>query len=498
MAEVQPALRNERSRGTLKPHFLALPFPFHGHVNPLLQLSLKYAGSGVAVTLLNIPYYHSRVTASVQSLVDRSGLPLGLLSLRDDYPLPDLRIRGSMDICLQRVATVMAEEVESIVCSFMERDPSFSFTCLLADVRIPFAQRVAKKFSIPWIAFWTQSAASFSYHMALANGLHLPADELAVIEGIPGVPSHTVSRAPAISRRDIVGDFIFDFITKPFLHIHGALAVLINTMSCIEAEALNALRSQGLNVLPVGPLLPSCCGSSESTCSSEKSADIMTREKHPCLRWLDTQEPGSVLYISFGTLVCLEETTFTELVLGIEASGLSFLWSLRSDMVAGNHGLFLEAFKERTNHKGKIWPWVPQLEVLSHSSIGGFFTHCGWNSSLESMCRGVPMIGMPIFGEQKLNLLCLEDRWNVCVAMEAENICRSQVQRTVSAFFEGAVVQKLRGNAEKVRDAATAAMAMDGSSSVNIMRALQLTSGGGLDDNIANGRDSRSKQGSWN
>ncbi|KAH7293154.1 hypothetical protein KP509_28G014200 [Ceratopteris richardii] len=325
------------------------------------------------------------------------------------------------------------------------------------------------------------------------------ADELAVIEGIPGVPSHTVSRAPAISRRDIVGDFVFDFITKPFLHIHGALAVLINTMSCIEAEALNALRSQRLNVLPVGPLLPSsCCGSSESTCSSEKSAGIMTREKHPCLSWLETQEPGSVLYISFGTLVCLEETTFTELALGIEASGLSFLWSLRSDMVAGNHGLFLEAFKERTNHKGKIWPWVPQLEVLSHSSIGGFLTHCGWNSSLESMCRGVPMIGMPIFGEQKLNLLCLEDRWNVCVAMEAENICRSKVQRTVSAFFEGAVVQKLRGNAEKVRDAATAAMAMDGSSSVNIMRALQLTSGGGLDDNIANGRDSRSKQGSWN
>ncbi|KAI5065999.1 hypothetical protein GOP47_0018623 [Adiantum capillus-veneris] len=209
------------------PSYVKLEMVAISHVNPLLELSLKLAAEGVTISFINIPHYHSRILPSLQPLLDRFHLPLRLLSLSDAYPSPpDLRIRGSMERCLQYISSCMLEEVENVMHSLLKQEPLLPFTCLLADVRIPFSQCLADKFGIPRIAFWTQSAASFSYHVTLAGGFHLPADEREIIEHIPGVPTHTASEAPVIFRRELVGDFIFDFILKPFLQLNGALAVV--------------------------------------------------------------------------------------------------------------------------------------------------------------------------------------------------------------------------------------------------------------------------------
>ncbi|KAI5066661.1 hypothetical protein GOP47_0019285 [Adiantum capillus-veneris] len=393
-----------------------------------------------------------------------------------------------MERCLQYISSCMLEEVENVMHSLLKQEPLLPFTCLLADVRIPFSQCLADKFGIPRIAFWTQSAASFSYHVTLAGGFHLPADEREIIEHIPGVPTHTASEAPVIFRRELVGDFIFDFILKPFLQLNGALAVVINTFESLEAEALDALRGQGLNVLSIGPLLPlayfrSSTSTSPSSTGSKEENKI--KAEHFCLKWLDAREPASVLYISFGTLVCLEEATFEELALGIEASGRNFLWSLRPNMLAGNQSAsFIEAFKGRTEHRGLVVPWAPQVEVLSHASIRGFLTHCGWNSSLESMCRGVPMIGMPVFGEQKLNLMCLVQCWKVCLDMSSERLQQEQVEESVQALFEGLKAEELRSWADKVQSAAAFSIGSSGSSSANFKHVVKLVSGSSRLDHL--------------
>lgn len=343
---------------------------------------------------------------------------------------------------------------------------------LLADVRIPFAQCLADKFSIARIAFWTQSAASFSYNVALAEGFRHPTDESAVVDCIPGVPAHTVSDAPIMYRREVVGDFLLDFMTKPFSQLKaGALGVVLNTFEFLETDAMEALRGHGWNVFPVGPLLPLAYFDKSST---EEIEEARVDQKDMCLKWLDSCEPASVLYISFGTVVFLEGAEFEELALGIEGSERSFLWSLRPDMVAGNRSSFIETFKERTKHKGLVVPWAPQLEVLSHVSIGGFLTHCGWNSSLESMCRGVPMIGCPNFADQKLNMMCLVHFWKVCLECEASPVLQGKVERSVHALFTGPEGGELRSSAEKLRSAAACAVASNGSSFSNLKLVLKL------------------------
>lgn len=151
-----------------------------------------------------------------------------------------------------------------------------------------------------------------------------------------------------------------------------------------------------LSMLPVGPMLPSVYF------SALNSALDNLEGKDPCLQWLDKQPDGSTLYISFGSVAILSLTQLHELALGLEASGQRFLLVVRSTQDADS--LLPEGFEERTKERGFVVNgWAPQLWVLSHDSVGGFLTHCGWNSSLESICRGVPMLTWPIQAEQAMN-----------------------------------------------------------------------------------------------
>ncbi|XP_038720872.1 UDP-glycosyltransferase 73C4-like isoform X2 [Tripterygium wilfordii] len=129
-------------------------------------------------------------------------------------------------------------------------------------------------------------------------------------------------------------------------------------------------------------------------------------DEHECLRWLDLQQPGSVIYACLGSLSNLTPSQMIELGLGLEASRKPFIWVLR----AGDQSKALEkwileyGFAERIRERGLlIRGWAPQVLILSHQAIGGFLTHCGWNSTLEAITMGVPMVTWPLFGDQFIN-----------------------------------------------------------------------------------------------
>jgi len=122
--------------------------------------------------------------------------------------------------------------------------------------------------------------------------------------------------------------------------------------------------------------------------------------------WLDCQKPETVIYACFGSLCNLTAPQLIELALALEASERPFIWVIREGSYSEPLEKWIEenGFEERTNARSLlIRGWAPQLLILSHPAIGGFITHCGWNSTLEAICAGVRMVTWPLFGDQFLN-----------------------------------------------------------------------------------------------
>ncbi|KAE9611230.1 hypothetical protein Lal_00011986 [Lupinus albus] len=242
--------------------------------------------------------------------------------------------------------------------------------------------------------------------------------------------------------------------------------VLVNSFIDMEAETIRVLHEEG-NKIPyayaIGPFIQK--GSS--------------RRDESCLRWLDEQEDNSVLYISFGSGGALSQDQLNELAWGLELSGQKFIWVLRSpskfgfvnDLSLANEDplqFIPSGFLERTKDQGLVVPyWAPQIEILSHSAIGGFISHCGWNSTLESVVNGVPMITWPLFAEQKMNAAILSKGLKVAVRPKVNEkgiVEREEVAMVIKNIMVGEEGKGIRQRMKELKDAADNAVKQDGSS----------------------------------
>nr|DAD25163.1 TPA_asm: hypothetical protein HUJ06_026627 [Nelumbo nucifera] len=172
-----------------------------------------------------------------------------------------------------------------------------------------------------------------------------------------------------------------------------------------------------------------------------------------CLNWLNKRAAGSVVYVSFGSFAALEVEQMEKLGWGLRRTNSHFLWVVGSSEV----DKFPNKFIEETSDKGLIVAWSPQLEVLAHRAVGCFVTHCGWNSTLEAVSLGVPMVGIPQWTDQPINAKYVEDVWEVgLMARPGEKgiVCREEVERCVREIMEGERGEQIRKNAIKWRNLA--------------------------------------------
>lgn len=184
--------------------------------------------------------------------------------------------------------------------------------------------------------------------------------------------------------------------------INSADWVICNSAQGLEPGAF----TQAPHVVPVGPLLASNRLANSSGHFYEPDSDS--------LEWLDQQPPSSVIYLAFGSYAMLNTTQFHELALGLELANMSFLWVVRPGVVPGveKQG-FPEGFLERIAGRGRVIGWANQQKVLSHPSVACFVSHCGWNSTLESVSNGVPMLCWPYYADQFINRSYICDIWKV-------------------------------------------------------------------------------------
>ncbi|KAG6603998.1 UDP-glycosyltransferase 72E1, partial [Cucurbita argyrosperma subsp. sororia] len=251
--------------------------------------------------------------------------------------------------------------------------------------------------------------------------------------------------------------------------------ILANTWQDLEPTTLKALNEAGtlsngkVNKVPIYPIGP-LARRGEPNLESE------------VLSWLDRQPDESVIYISFGSGGTLCEEQITELAWGLELSQQRFVWVIRPAAGTDPMGAFFtvetestektsteylpEGFLKRTEEVGLVVPmWGPQAEILRHRSVRGFVTHCGWNSSIESMVNGVAMVTWPLYAEQKMNAVMLTEEVGVAVRGRAEGVVgRAEIERWVRRIMVDEEGRGIRERVKAVKNSGEKAVCKGGSS----------------------------------
>lgn len=207
------------------------------------------------------------------------------------------------------------------------------------------------------------------------------------------------------------------------------------------------------NILTVGPLLTSN--------RPGASAGNLLATDPTCINWLDKQPAGSVVYVAFGSTTFFTQLQFHELALGIELLGRPFIW------VVPSGSEFPSGFKGRVSEYGKIVSWVDQEKVLAHPSVACFFSHCGWNSVIESICLGVPFLCWPHTGDQLDNWVFICDVWKVGMKLDPDEnglVSRHQIKTKLENLLSD---DGIKANAIGLKEMARRSVAQGGSSSNN-------------------------------
>ncbi|XP_054811402.1 UDP-glycosyltransferase 87A2-like [Prosopis cineraria] len=246
--------------------------------------------------------------------------------------------------------------------------------------------------------------------------------------------------------------------------VSTSLCLMFTTAYELEPEAVNALRSKyNIPVLPVGPSVPFFKFTDPAIAAATATAAASTNDY---FKWLDCQPDASVLYISQGSFLSASNTQMDEIVAGIKSSGVTYLWVARGDT---------SSLKDRLGEKGMVVPWVDQLKVLCHPAIGGFWSHCGWNSSLEAAFSGVPVLTFPIFWDQVPNSKRIVDEWKsgwrVRKKIGLERlVSREEISELVRKFMDSEEdeIKEMRKKAKGLREACLKAVAPGGSTQVNL------------------------------
>ncbi|KAH7842011.1 hypothetical protein Vadar_000460 [Vaccinium darrowii] len=234
-----------------------------------------------------------------------------------------------------------------------------------------------------------------------------------------------------------------NFITLQADFLKFTTGYIYNSCRSIEGAYIDLIAKDQFNKLiwAIGP----------SNLGSDSDKRNSNTPKHNCLEWLDKQAPNSILYVSFGTTTTMTDEEIKELAIGLEQSEQKFIWVFRDadkgDIFAGEvkKGKLPEGFEDRVKEVGiVVTDWAPQVEILGHPSTGGFMSHCGWNSCLESITMGVPVAAWPMHSDQPKNAFLVTDILKVGLPVNTWE----QREKIVSSSTIAKVVKKLMASKE--------------------------------------------------
>ncbi|KAJ0101853.1 hypothetical protein Patl1_06497 [Pistacia atlantica] len=430
-----------------KRRVVLFPLPLQGHINPMLQLANILYDKGLSITVIHTNF-NSPNTCNYPHF-DFCSIPDGLLeggaSTSDVIALIELlNVNCVVPFrdCLAKLLSNVEEE---------------SIACLITDTVYHFTQPVADSLKLPWIVLRTSSISSF-LAFAATSLLHekgyFPIQDSEAEAPVQEVPSLRMKDIPIIETHD--AENFYQLLVRSMSQTKASSGLIWNSFQELEQDALTTLqRDFRMRIFPIGPFHKYFPASSSSLLSQDKSS----------ISWLDKQAPKSVLYVSFGSIAAVNETEFLEIAWGLANSGVPFLWVVRPGLVRGFEWLepLPKGFLEMLDGRAHVVKWAPQQEVLAHPATGGFWTHNGWNSTMESICEGVPMICQPCFGDQLVNARYVSHVWRVGLHLE-KRLERGEIERAIRKVILEAEGQEMRDKIMQLKKKVDVSLRQGGSS----------------------------------
>ena len=444
-------------------HIVMLPFMAHGHLIPFLALARQIQQrTGFTITIastkLNIQYLRSTIStdSNSQSLLNIRFAELPFNSTDHDLP-PNSENTENLSLGnigkLFHASISLKDPVLHLVNDIIHQEGKPPL-CIISDVFFGWATELAKSVNTVNVTFTTGGAyGTLAYVSVWLNLPHRSSDSDEF--KVPGFPeSYRFHRSQLHQYiRDADGKDLWSrFMQTQISQSFGSMGWLCNSVEEIEPLGFYLLRKYlRLPVWSIGPLIPpvllkntSSSGVSFSKQHAGKRPGLTTEK---CIEWLDLHGPDSVLYISFGSQNTIGLSQMMELAIGLEDSGVSFIWVIRPpigfDMKSEFRDEWLpEGFEERMKQSKRgllVRNWAPQLDILSHKSTGAFLSHCGWNSVLESLSQGVPILGWPMAAEQAYNSKMLMEEMGVSVELTRGSqgiIVGKEVKRVIELVLE--------------------------------------------------------------
>ncbi|XP_044467490.1 UDP-glycosyltransferase 76B1-like [Mangifera indica] len=427
---------------------ILFPLPLQGHINPMLQLASILYNKGFSISIIhtnfnslnssNYPHFsfHSipdGLSQSEASFADMVAL-LSLLNVKCVAPFQD---------CLGKLLSnsVDGEKI----------------ACLITDAVWYFTQTVAENLKVPRLVLRTNSVSSFLVFAAfplLREKGYMPAQDCEPEAPVPELPPLRVKDIPVFETR--IPETLHQVQLGLINQTRVSSGCIWNSFQDLEQVSLATLQKEfPVPMFPIGPFHKYFPASSSSLLSQDRSA----------ISWLDKQQPKSVIYVSFGSVAAINDTEFLETAWGLANSMVPFLWVVRPGLVRGAEWTepLPKGFLEMLDGRGHIVKWAPQQEILAHPAIGGFWTHNGWNSTLESICEGVPMICQPCFGDQMVNARYVSHVWKIGLHLERK-LEREEIEKTIKRVMLEEEGQEMRERIMYLKEKADICLKQGGSS----------------------------------
>jgi len=260
------------------------------------------------------------------------------------------------------------------------------------------------------------------------------------VDWIPGMKNFRLKDIPDFIRTTDLNDVMLQFFIEVANKVQRNSTILFNTFDELEGDVMIALSSMFPSLYPIGPF-PLLLNQSPQNHLASLGSNLW-KEDPECLEWLESKESGSVVYVNFGSITVMSAEQLLEFAWGLANSKKPFLWIIRPDLVIGGSVILSSEFVNETRDRSLIASWCPQEQVLNHPSIGVFLTHCGWNSTTESICAGVPMLCWPFFADQPTNCRYICNEWEIGMEIDT-NAKREELEKLVNELMVGEKGKKM-------------------------------------------------------
>ncbi|KAF8094075.1 hypothetical protein N665_0370s0011 [Sinapis alba] len=348
---------------------------------------------------------------------------------------------------------------------------------------------IANEFGLPTYTFYTSNASylGLQFHVqSLYDEKKLNVSELNNSNVEFNVPTLTRPFPANCLPSVMLSKEWFPYVVSRGRRLRESKGILVNSVAEMEPQALKFFSDSNSTppVYAVGPILDIKTDGNDS--KDEKRREI--------LRWLDKQAPRSVVFLCFGSMGGFSEEQTRETAIALERSGHRFLWSVRRASPEGTitatppedftnlEEILPEGFLERTAEIGKIISWAPQVDVLKSHAVGGFVTHCGWNSTLESLWFGVPTAAWPIYAEQQFNAFQMVEELGLAAEIrkdyrrdnivgESEMVTAKEIESGINCVMEQG--SEMRKKVKEMSDKLHVALMDGGSSTAALKKFIQ-------------------------